>query len=69
MNKTSQRQLELQVFSNVNRKSPSVGSSKRSADSVQGSTVTNGFHKPASADDQSIYKSMSDNYFEAAKQA
>jgi trans-2-enoyl-CoA reductase len=71
MNKARQRQLELPVLVNVNGKSSGAGSSERSAAlASQAATVASGFHKPASADDQSIYKSISDSYFEApAKQA
>lgn len=56
-----QRQLELPVLGNVNVKSPATDST---APTVLGACVVSSrFHKLASADDQSIYRSISDGYF------
>lgn len=70
MTKIRPRQLELPVMVDVNGKATTrfagdvaVGLSSQSC------TVDTGFHKPASADDQSIYKAISDNYFGATVQA
>ncbi len=67
MNKTRHRQLELPVLSNVNAKSAdtTVGSPASCAVPAVGNVRS--FHKSASAEDQSIYQSMSDNYFRACK--
>lgn len=70
MTKTRQRQLELPVMVDVNGKAQAGVPSGRSVTSSARSTSDAGFHKPASADDQSVYKAISDNYFNApAKQA
>ena len=71
MTKTRPRQLELPVMVDVNGKAQAGPASDRSASSAsRSSEVDTGFHKPASADDQSIYKAISDNYFSSrAKQA
>lgn len=71
MTKTRPRQLELPVMVDVNGKATtgSVASRTAAADSDANATSP-GFHKPASAGDQSIYKAISDNYFSStAKQA
>lgn len=67
MTKARPRQLELPVMVDVK-------GSKVPADTSQGrlsaSFINQGFHKPASVDDQSVYKAISDNYFNpAVKQA
>ncbi len=70
MSKIRHRQLELPVLANVNGKAGESSGRTATVPSSQSATVTGGFHKPASADDQSIYKSMSDSYFgTTAKQA
>lgn len=71
MTKTNPRQLELPVMVDVNGKAAPGSSGGKVADSEsEDSNFPAGFHKPASADDQSIYKSISDNYFRVvAKQA
>jgi hypothetical protein len=69
MTKTRPRQLELPVMVDVNGKAQSGVPSGRPVSSSASSSET-GFHQPASADDQSVYKAISDNYFNAtAKQA
>jgi len=71
MTKTKHRQLELPVLTNVNGKPTRIVSEERVSGSVTGPVHDReGFHKPATADDQSIYKAISDNYFGGtAKQA
>ena len=71
MTKMSQRQLELPVLVDLNGKSSARSTDGRPAGTLsQQGMVDVGFHKPASDDDQSIYKAISDNYFRAtAKQA
>lgn len=71
MTKIRPRQLELPVMVDVNGKAQTGTTSERPAGSTSSAhTVETGFHKPASADDQSIYKAISDNYFNTtAKQA
>lgn len=66
MSNKRQRQLELPILTDVNSKqAPGAGNNlSELAKQVTPSTEGN-FHKPASADDQSIYKSISDNYFVA----
>ncbi len=69
MTKTRPRQLELPVMVDVKGK-VALGSSRGKTVTTEGSKLSAGFHKPASADDQSIYKAISDNYFTpTAKQA
>lgn len=71
MTRTRQRQLELPVMVNVNEKA-STGSEVAGIGSVslESTSLAPGFHRPASIGDQSIYKAISDNYFEGAvKQA
>lgn len=67
MTKTRPRQLELPVMVNVNGKITNGSETGRvvNVDSAP-NTVPPGFHKPASSSDQSIYKAISDNYFESA---
>lgn len=71
MTKMNQRQLELPVLVDLNGRSSVRSSDRRSSETLrQHEMVDVGFHKPASDDDQSIYKAMCDNYFgAAAKQA
>lgn len=70
MTKIRPRQLELPVMVDVNGKVHTGTTIDRSAGSSSAHTVEAGFHKPAPAGDQSIYKAISDNYFNAtAKQA
>ncbi len=72
MTKTRPRQLELPVMVDVNGKAAPGSTGGRAAASDSGAgNFSAGFHKPASADDQSIYKSISDNYYfgATAKQA
>lgn len=71
MTETRPRQLELPIMVDVNGKATpgSAGGMVTGSEAGVGN-LSAGFHKPASADDQSIYKSISDNYFgAAAKQA
>lgn len=68
MTKTRSRQLELPVMVDVNEKVSTRSTNDRVVGSALPlSTVDAGFHKPASADDQSIYKAISDNFFDATK--
>jgi len=71
MTKTRPRQLELPVMVDVNGKvAPGSAGGRLASDESQVGNVSVGLHKPASAGDQSIYKSISDNYFgSTAKQA
>lgn len=71
MTKTRPRQLELPVMVDVNGKAvPGSTGGTVAGNETRAGNLSAGFHKPASADDQSIYKSISDNYFgAAAKQA
>lgn len=70
MTKTRPRQLELPVMADVNGKAQAGAPSGRPIASSTRTASDAGFHKPASADDQSVYKAISDNYFNAtAKQA
>lgn len=67
MTKTSPRQLELPVMVDVNGKVRAIAASGQSTSTESRSLIVDsGFHKPASADDQSIYKAISDNYFAVA---
>lgn len=59
-----QRQLELPVLVQVSGKTTSEPTIDKNTGSISGSdTNFSGFHKPASAGDQSIYKAISDAYF------
>lgn len=71
MTKTRQRQLELPVMVDVNGKATTDSMASRTAAAESDANASQpGFHKPASAGDQSIYKAISDNYFgTTAKQA
>ena len=71
MTKIRPRQLELPVMVDVNGKASAGTIIDRSAESVLNAHIVEaGFHKAAPASDQSIYKAISDNYFNAtAKQA
>lgn len=71
MTKTRPRQLELPVMVDLNGKAAPGSAGNRVTGGKPGAgNVSAGFHKPASPFDQSIYKSISDNYFGvAAKQA
>lgn len=71
MTKTRPRQLELPVMVDVNGKAAPGSAGGRVAGSETGAgNLSAGFHKPASAGDRSIYKTISDNYFGATtKQA
>lgn len=72
MTKTRPRQLELPVMVDVNGKTaPGLAGGSVSSGEIGTGNFSAGFHKPASTDDQSIYKSISDNYFvgSTAKQA
>lgn len=64
MAKIHPRQLELPVMVDVNRKSlaDEANASIMKAASYP-RVVDTGLHRPASADDQSIYKAISDHYF------
>ncbi len=62
MTTTRPRQLELPVLANVNGKVVPGSACGAPAEFPVGE-VSAGFHKPASADDRSVYKSISDNYF------
>jgi hypothetical protein len=66
MTKIHPRQLELPVMVDVNERAQTGTSGDQSG---QPSSCTRssdrGFHKPASAEDQSVYKAISDNYFKA----
>lgn len=61
--KISPRQLELPVMVDVNGKVRATVSGQSISTESHSLIVDSGFHKPASADDQSIYKAISDNYF------
>lgn len=64
MTKIRPRQLELPVMVDVNGKGNTGTPINRSAGSAPcANIVDTGFHKPASAGDQSVYKAISDNYF------
>jgi hypothetical protein len=63
MTKTRPRQLELPVMVDLNGKAQAGNASGRSVQMTPQSSTASGFHKPASAGDQSIYKTISDNYF------
>lgn len=66
MTKVRPRQLELPVMVDVNGRAQAGTSGDRPAPSSScAHSVDAGFHKPASADDQSVYKAISDNYFNA----
>lgn len=67
MTKRHQQQLELPILSNVNGKHGLGVSSYKLMDAAAQPTspIVDGFHKPASVVDQSIYKSISDSYFGA----
>lgn len=71
MTKTRPRQLELPVMVDLKAKATAGSAAgKVPGSEASASTFSPGFHKPASVDDQSIYKAISDNYFKsAAKQA
>ncbi|TLN00298.1 hypothetical protein FDZ73_19860 [bacterium] len=71
MTKTRPRQLELPVMVDINGKAATGSVENRIATADADVNATSpGFHKPASAGDQSIYKAISDNYFGiTAKQA
>lgn len=70
MSKIRHRQLELPVLSNVIGKAGESSGKMTTVPSTQSVSVADGFPKPASTEDQSIYKSISDSYFgAAAKQA
>lgn len=68
MANTRPRQLELPVMVDVNRKAQ-AGVPSGQAIRLSNQSSDAGFHKPASAEDQSVYKAISDKYFKAtAKQ-
>ncbi len=64
MTKARARQLELPVMADVNRQAQ-AGTSRGRQEVLRARPVDTGFHKPASTDDQSIYKAISENYFKA----
>ncbi len=64
MTKTRPRQLELPVMVDVNGK-PQVDIAERKSLASVARSNDAGFHKPASAEDRSVYKAISDNYFSA----
>ena len=64
MTKTRPRQLELPVMVDVNG-TPQAGIAERKSLVSVTSPSDAGFHKPASAEDRSVYKAISDNYFSA----
>ena len=65
MTRTRHPQLELSVLVDVNSKQAIWAPVAPATESLPQPMVSVGssFHKPASADDQLIYKSISDNYF------
>ena len=70
MTKARPRQLELPVMVDVNGSKAQVAVPRGRSEVLPPSHVDHGFHKPASVDDQSVYKAISDSYFNAAvKQA
>lgn len=64
MSKIRNRQLELPILVDVKGKSSEAAPGGQPV--ATSSQVASGFHKPASADDQSIYQSISNNYFRSA---
>ena len=70
MTKARPRQLELPVMVDVKGSKIQAATSQGRHEALSARSINQGFHKPASADDQSVYKAISDNYFSAAaKQA
>jgi hypothetical protein len=70
MTKARPRQLELPVMVDVNGSKTQGAASHGRPEVLSPSHIDHGFHKPASADDQSVYKAISDSYFRVAvKQA
>lgn len=64
MTKIRPRQLELPVMVDLNGRAQAGNVSGGSAqEASQPNSADSGFHRPASAGDQSIYKTISDNYF------
>lgn len=66
MTKARPRQLELPVMVDVKGSKAQADTSQGRHDALSSCAVNQGFHKPASMDDQSVYKAISDNYFRAA---
>ena len=64
--KETPRQFELPVMADVNGSKPLAAVSYGRPEGTPQSHLHHGCHKPASADDQSIYKAISDSYFNAA---
>lgn len=63
--KMNPRQLELPVMVNIKNSKPNINK----PEGLQPKHTENvGFHKPASPSDQSIYQTISDNYFKGLKQ-
>lgn len=62
MNKKQSQQLELPVLSDLNGKVGLVGISNSTPKDYR---FDNLFHQPASAEDRTIYNSISDNYFKS----
>lgn len=70
MTKARPRQLELPVMVDVNGSNARVAVPLGQSEVLPPNHVSHGFHKPASEDDQSVYKAIRDCYFSAAvKQA
>ncbi|GHT92952.1 hypothetical protein FACS1894116_04020 [Betaproteobacteria bacterium] len=66
MTKTRPRQLELPVLVDVNERAQSGTSGGQLVQPLSRSlSVDTGFHKPASAEDQAVYKAIRDRYFNA----
>lgn len=63
---TPPRQLELPVLVDITAKASKVPQASVASRAEPGVSA---FHKPASVDDQSIYKAISDNYFGVKRQA
>lgn len=64
MTKRHNTQLELPVLAEVSgKRSVGVPANPATNSSPLSTASTGTFHKPASADDQLVYKAISDNYF------
>lgn len=64
MTKAHRLQLELPVMVDINDKSSNhLSPTQPRQVGQEAGKPDSGYHKPASLDDQSVYKAMSDSYF------
>lgn len=65
MIKARPRQLELPVMVDLNGSKAQVAACHGRPEVLPPGQFDQGFHKPASVEDQSVYKAISDSYFSA----